>query len=683
MQFQRAIGGMRRTRFDQTFPPRFQNTPMATPPAGTAGTAGASGSVDSAALSYLTDLDPVAESQIRQQMQRMQRRSSITIAATSHMAMSFDDAGPSAPTPGGPNHHHHHSGRRREGQGSLLLRSLMDRPTKPVVTLRKHPIHGRPVIQTKRRDRAYGTTGGGGGGGGLTRLQRATLGRAGQRVGAGHRQPRSSKGSMLKDHLSAASVSRRFGPQFIQTVQEELSMSSFSLSSDDKDSVASARSPTPPPTPTPTPTRTGLRRDIKQKNLEGGHIILLPDEEDEGLGTSPVHAARAFAIPPAPPLPPCMHVPLPASWRHPQLKPRPNQNHIHGHNTPKRPGWRVSPTTKQQQQQQQCRSANHGGPGLVPGSGPPPFSSGVPPASSSASLIGSPVSSRKHSQHTSPSGPPSTPAGPHRHDHGHAVSPPSNARARRESASKLADAFDTAKKGLDKHMAKTYFNEALSLQLGGSASDSESSRPPDIAGALMHYELAAKLGHAKSMVNAAQIHLSRSADPASGAVQDPAVHTAKAVRLLQQACRTDDVRALTFYGTLLCAGDSRLGIAANPRRAVELLRRAANWRSAEALLQLSRCYQTGAGVGYTNPTMAFSLCKAAAKEGLAAAQYNLGVYYTHGCPQGGCPLDHEKARWWFEKAATNGHPGAAHNLVVMASAPADLAGLRHPDGCCR
>lgn len=686
VQFQRAIGGMRRTRFDQTFPPRFQNihaaASRADTDAATADTAGVC-HVDHAARSHLTDPDAVAE--MPQRMQRMHRRSSESLGIPATMAMaatvSFDDtyAGASGPGPGGPNHHgqHNHghpSGRRREGQGSLLLRSLMDCPTKPVIAMRKRPAHGRPVIAV-RRDRAHGTTGGGGGGG-LTRLQRTTLARPGhgqRMVGSGQRQLRSSskgkgKGSMIKDHLSAASLGRRFNMQSINTVQEELSVSSF-LRDSDRDSVASAPSPSPPPSP--TPIHTAIHRDIKRKNLEGDHIILLPDEEDEGLGTSPTQTstARTFAIPPPPPLP------LP-SRRHHQLKFGLNHNHSYGHNSAKRPGrWGpsiASPTTNQEQQQTQESK------GAAPPSRRALLTPGLvaPTPPSDAPLFSSGAARAANSQHTYKSPSLATPFGLH------AGPPASNARARRESASKLNDAFDTAKKDLDKHMAKAYFNEALSLQLGGSGS--ESSRPPDIAAALEHYELAAKLGHAKSMVNAAQIYLSLSTDPAADSVEDPAMTTAKAVRLLKQACRMGDVRALAFYGTLLCTGDSRLGIAANPRKAVELLRRAANWRSAEALLQLSRCHQTGTGVAYANPTMAFSLCKAAAKEGLAAAQHNLGVYYTRGCSHGGCPVDREKARWWFEKAAANGHPGAAHNLVVMASgassANGDLApeGLGHP-----
>ncbi len=51
-----------------------------------------------------------------------------------------------------------------------------------------------------------------------------------------------------------------------------------------------------------------------------------------------------------------------------------------------------------------------------------------------------------------------------------------------------------------------------------------------------------------------------------------------------------------------------------------------------------------------------------AKQGLAAAQLNLGLMYANG--QGG-PQDYTEARKWYRRAADQGAAGAQHNLGVM------------------
>jgi len=51
-----------------------------------------------------------------------------------------------------------------------------------------------------------------------------------------------------------------------------------------------------------------------------------------------------------------------------------------------------------------------------------------------------------------------------------------------------------------------------------------------------------------------------------------------------------------------------------------------------------------------------------AKQGLAAAQLNLGLMYANG--QGG-PQDYTEARKWYRRVADQGDAGAQHNLGVM------------------
>ena len=56
------------------------------------------------------------------------------------------------------------------------------------------------------------------------------------------------------------------------------------------------------------------------------------------------------------------------------------------------------------------------------------------------------------------------------------------------------------------------------------------------------------------------------------------------------------------------------------------------------------------------------MVRKAAEQGLAEAQYNLGVMYQHG---GGVDVNYKKAIEWFEKAAEQGVADAQYNLGVM------------------
>jgi TPR repeat protein len=58
----------------------------------------------------------------------------------------------------------------------------------------------------------------------------------------------------------------------------------------------------------------------------------------------------------------------------------------------------------------------------------------------------------------------------------------------------------------------------------------------------------------------------------------------------------------------------------------------------------------------------FDETKALADQGLAAAQYNLGIMYRNGR---GVPKNDSEAVKWYRKAADQGHSGAQYNLVFM------------------
>jgi len=56
--------------------------------------------------------------------------------------------------------------------------------------------------------------------------------------------------------------------------------------------------------------------------------------------------------------------------------------------------------------------------------------------------------------------------------------------------------------------------------------------------------------------------------------------------------------------------------------------------------------------------------KKAAKQGLAAAENNLGVMYAKGL---GVPQDYSKAVYWLKKAAEQGYATAKANLEYLES----------------
>lgn len=55
-------------------------------------------------------------------------------------------------------------------------------------------------------------------------------------------------------------------------------------------------------------------------------------------------------------------------------------------------------------------------------------------------------------------------------------------------------------------------------------------------------------------------------------------------------------------------------------------------------------------------------CRVKAKQGVAQAQYNLGILYNYGK---GVPRNYEKAFKWYKKAAKNGFPEAQYVLGRM------------------
>ena len=82
---------------------------------------------------------------------------------------------------------------------------------------------------------------------------------------------------------------------------------------------------------------------------------------------------------------------------------------------------------------------------------------------------------------------------------------------------------------------------------------------------------------------------------------------------------------------------------------------------AEAQYSLGIMYHNGKGVAQDDAKAVYWYRKAAA-QGEAGAQFNLGFMYVKG---EGVPQDYEKAFYWFRKAAAQGYTSAQYNLGIM------------------
>ena len=99
----------------------------------------------------------------------------------------------------------------------------------------------------------------------------------------------------------------------------------------------------------------------------------------------------------------------------------------------------------------------------------------------------------------------------------------------------------------------------------------------------------------------------------------------------------------------------------NYTQAIEWYTKSANQGLAEAQYNLGVMYYNGQGVKRDYPK-AFELFTKSANQGYAKAEYNLGVMYYNGH---GIKQDYQKAFEWFTKSANQGYAEAEYNLGVM------------------
>jgi localization factor PodJL len=116
----------------------------------------------------------------------------------------------------------------------------------------------------------------------------------------------------------------------------------------------------------------------------------------------------------------------------------------------------------------------------------------------------------------------------------------------------------------------------------------------------------------------------------------------------------------TSVGSIGSKAPQRVAPIAPPPRPVDL-RAAANEGDAAAQFELGARHAEGRSVP-RDPALALSWIEKAAKQDFPLAQYRLGAIYEKGL---GAPKDLDKARQWYQRAAERGNVRAMHNLAVL------------------
>ena len=106
--------------------------------------------------------------------------------------------------------------------------------------------------------------------------------------------------------------------------------------------------------------------------------------------------------------------------------------------------------------------------------------------------------------------------------------------------------------------------------------------------------------------------------------------------------------------------DKGQGVPQDYARAVGWWRKAAEQGMAEAQYNLGIAYDNGQGIPQ-DYAEAMKWFRKAAEQGYAKAQYNLGVIYGYG---EGVPQDDAHAYMWFKLAASRLRPGEGRDIAV-------------------
>lgn len=216
--------------------------------------------------------------------------------------------------------------------------------------------------------------------------------------------------------------------------------------------------------------------------------------------------------------------------------------------------------------------------------------------------------------------------------------------------------------------------------LSGSAGE----RKPEKAAEL--FEKAAKKGHASSMLNLGNLYESglgvlknsqKAAEWYNAAVNEGNVEAKarlgnlyysgngvakdekKAAELLKDPADKGDVDAQYILGLLHLEG---IGVRKDPKLAAKYLQKPSEQGMPGASAKLAQIYLSGTA-GQQDSVRGVQLLEQAANKGDVESQYKLGKIYQEGSYN--TPKDISKAKDWYGRAETNGHPGATQSLSAL------------------
>jgi len=257
--------------------------------------------------------------------------------------------------------------------------------------------------------------------------------------------------------------------------------------------------------------------------------------------------------------------------------------------------------------------------------------------------------------------------------------------SRTQSAIAQAD-LDTHKRLAERGLAQAQLALAFRYEKGRDV-------PHDRAVAAQWFRRAGEQGVAQ-----AQVELGKAYLEGDGVPQD----SVEAAQWFHEAAEQGDPEAQNTYGMLLAAGKGvaqdydeamnwykkaaaqessaaqyNLGLAylnghgedgeRNPRKAVQLLRKAAANDNRNAQVQLGSLLEKGLGVPAPDPAEAGRLYLRAATLGDRTAQFNMGIMYDTTSKNRNFPVERDDslAIGWYEKAAAQGYPQAGYNAGLM------------------
>ncbi|XP_072040749.1 uncharacterized protein [Amphiura filiformis] len=190
--------------------------------------------------------------------------------------------------------------------------------------------------------------------------------------------------------------------------------------------------------------------------------------------------------------------------------------------------------------------------------------------------------------------------------------------------------------------SKAKFNMAVCYEQGRGVNQ-------NFTKAVELYNEAASQGHAMSQYNLGVFYLV--------GIGDAELNPQKAIELITTAANQGLTQAQTYLGAYYLQDPHQ-----DTKKAVDLLKQAAQKHDKEALFHLGVCYQYGLGIE-SNTAKAASYYHQSASMGYIPAVYSLGTFYEEGL--GGLPVNLQEAKELYQYASQNDCKEARIRLIQL------------------